>query len=82
MIEICPDFDWIWTFFKCCDKMQELRSNLDRTFVRTSNQRNTWSIYSLDIIDNDLDKNTKEIAPEPAIVRVGNVEEKNNDVTN
>ena len=64
----------------------------DRTFVQTSNQRNSWSIYSLDyieevekskdIIDNHLENNTKGKAPEPAIVRVENIEEKNKDVTN
>ena len=60
--------------------MQELRSNQDRAFVRTSNQRNTWSIYSLDkkeveksndeIINDFNNIITKDNAPEPAIVRV------------
>ena len=53
------------------------------------NQRNTWSIYSLkevekskDEFDNNLYNITKENAPEPAIVRVENDEEKDKDVTN
>ena len=53
------------------------------------NQRNTWSIYSLeevekskDEFDNNLYNITKENAPEPAIVRVENGEEKDKDVTN
>ena len=53
------------------------------------NQRNTWSIYSLkevekskDEFDNNLHNITKENAPEPAIVRVENDEEKDKDVTN
>ena len=53
------------------------------------NQRNTWSIYSLeevekskDEFDNNVHNITKENAPEPAIVRVENDEEKDKDVTN
>ena len=53
------------------------------------NQRNTWSIYSLKEVEkskdefyNNLHNITKENAPEPAIVRVENDEEKDKDVTN
>ena len=53
------------------------------------NQRNIWSIYSLeevekskDEFDNNVHNITKENAPEPAIVRVENDEEKDKDVTN
>ena len=64
----------------------------DRTFVQTSNQRNSWSIYSLDYIkevekskdtiDNHLENNTKGKAPEPAIVRVDTADERNKEGSN
>ena len=53
------------------------------------NQRNTWSIYSLeevekskDEIDNDLHNITKDNAPEPAIVRVDTADERNKEGSN
>ena len=80
---------WYWDVVTKC---KNYVLNQDRTFVRTSNQRNTWSIYSLD--EKEVEKSKDEIindfnniiikdnAPEPAIVRVDTADEKNKEESN